>query len=277
MKGNDLMACPWCAAETVCKNGRDRRGEQVYRCQRCRRSCTERTGTPFSGCQFPTELIALAVKWYLRDRLSYADVAGWLVERGVCVDPSTVYDWVQRFTPLYQEAARPYRYPVGRTWAVEETYIRVAGQWQYAYRAIDEVGRVVDVYLSPTRDAQAAERFFRCAQEETEERPERVTTDRAACYPPALERVLPEAEHVTGKMVQQGIERDHQHVKGRTRPMRGFKTARGARIVCGGHGFLRNLRSGFYDLGATVAGERHRASVRLSRAWAALTTGLLAA
>lgn len=271
------MTCPWCAAETVCKNGRDRRGGQVYRCQRCRRSFTPRTGTPFAGHQFPADIIALAVKWYLRYRLSYADVAEWLVERGVCVDPSTVYDWVQRFTPLYQDAARRYRYPVGRTWAVDETYIRVAGQWQYAYRAIDEYGQVVDVYLSPTRDAQAAEHFFRCALEETEERPERVTTDRAACYPSALERVLPEAEHGTGKMVQQGIERDHQHLKGRTRPMRGFKTARGARIVCRGHGFVRNLRAAFYDLGGTLRDERHHAALRLCRAWATLTTLLLAA
>jgi hypothetical protein len=167
--------------------------------------------------------------------------------------------------------------PGGRTWAVDETYIRVARRWQYAYRAIDEYGQVVDVYLSPARDAQAAERFFRCALEETEERPERVTTDRAACYPLALERVLPEAEHLMGKLIQQGIERDHQHLKGRTRPMRGFKTARGARVVCRGHGFLRNLRAGFYDLGGTLKGERHRPAVRLGRAWEALTTLLLAA
>jgi transposase-like protein len=104
-----------------------------------------------------------------------------------------------------------------------------------------------------------------------------VTTDRAACYPPALERVLPKAEHLVGKLIQQGVERDHQHLKGWTRPMRGFKTARGARIVCRGHGFLRNLRSGFHDLGATVRGERHRPAVRLGRAWTALTAVLLAA
>jgi IS6 family transposase len=153
----------------------------------------------------------------------------------------------------------------------------VAGVWQYAYRAIDEYGQVVDVYLSPTRDAEAAERFFRCAFEETGAAPRRVPTDKAACYPPALERVLPEVEHLTGKLIQQRIERDHQQLKGRTRPMRGFKTERGARIVCRGHGFLRNLRAGFYDLGGTVRGGRHRPAVRLSRAWEALTTVLLAA
>lgn len=214
------MTCPWCAAEEVCKNGRDRRGGQVYRCQRCRRSVTPRTGTPFAGHQFPADIIALAVKWYLRYRLSYADTAEILLERGICVDPSTIYDWVQCFTPLYQEAARRYRYPVGRTLSVDETYIRVAGQWQYAYRAIDEYGQVVDVYPSPTRDAEAAERFFRCAFEETGASPTRVTTDKAACYPPALERVLPGVEHSVGKLVQQRIERDHQHRKGRTRVSR---------------------------------------------------------
>lgn len=274
------MTCPRCAAERVCKNGRDRSGGPAYRCQHCGRSFTERTGTPFAGHQFPADIIALAVKWYLRYRLSYADTAELLVERGIAVDPSTIYDWVQRFTPLYQDAARRYRYPVGRTWAVDETYIRVAGQWQYAYRATDEYGQVVDVYLSATRDTQAADRFFRGALEETEERPTRVTTDKAASYPLALERVLPAAEHVTGKMVPQGIERDHydhQHLKGRTRSMRGFKTERGARIICRGHGFLRNLRAGFYELGRTATGERHRAALRLSRAWTALTTVLLTA
>jgi transposase-like protein len=60
------MACPWCGAEHSCKNGCDRRGVQVYRCQSCTRTFTERTHTPFSGFQFPTEIIALAVKWYLR-------------------------------------------------------------------------------------------------------------------------------------------------------------------------------------------------------------------
>lgn len=201
-----MMACPWCEAETVCKDGHDRCGDQVYHCTTCARRSTSRTGTPFAGFQFPPDIIALAVRWYLRYRLSYADTAEILAERGVSVDPSTIYAWVQRFTPLYQDAARTYRYPVGCVWSVDETYIRVAGQWQYAYRAIDEYGQVVDVYLSPTRDAEAAERFFRGALEETGERPTRVTTDKAACYPPALERLLPEVEHVTGKLVQQRIE-----------------------------------------------------------------------
>jgi IS6 family transposase len=266
------MACPWCGKENSCKNGRDRRGAQVYRCPTCTRTFTARTRTPFSGYQFPTEIIALGVKWYLRYRLSFADTAEWLAERGVQVDPATIHHWVQRFTPLYQEVARTFRRPVGRIWAVDETVLHVAGRLHYAYRAIDEYGQVVDIYVSPTRDAAAATAFFTRAIEETEERPERVTTDKAACYPPALREVLPEAEHVTGKMIQQRIERDHQHLKGRTRPMRGFQSGRSAGIVCRGHGFMRNLRAGFYDVGERATTRRER----LSAAWAELTV-LLAA
>jgi transposase-like protein len=106
---------------------------------------------------------------------------------------------------------------------------------------------------------------------------ERFEEHKAACYPPALVRVLPEVEHVTGTLVQQRIERDHQHLKGRTRPMRGFQTDRGARIVCRGHGCLRNLRAGFYELGGEVADVAHRQAARLTQAWTELIRMLLVA
>jgi len=83
-----------------------------------------------------------------------------LAERGVQVDPSTVFDWVQQFTPLYKDAARPHRRRVGRRWSIDETSIRIAGRWCYAFRAIDEEGQVVDVYVSPTRDTAAATTFL---------------------------------------------------------------------------------------------------------------------
>jgi len=102
-----------------------------------------------------------------------------LAERGVHVDASTIFDWVQRFTPLYKEMARPHRHRVGTRWAVDETYIRLAGRWVYAYRAIDEHGQVIDVYLSETRDTAAATAFFVQAIARTDVRPRRVTTDKA--------------------------------------------------------------------------------------------------
>jgi transposase-like protein len=104
--GSDQVACPACGAAEARKHGRDRQGRQRYRCCGCRGRFTALTGTPFSGYRFPPAISALAVRWYLRYRLSYADVAELLAERGVRVDPSTVYAWVREFAPLYEDAAR---------------------------------------------------------------------------------------------------------------------------------------------------------------------------
>ncbi len=103
------------------------------------------------------------------------------------------------------------------------------------------------------------------------------TTDRAAIYPPALAAVVPEVVHIKGKMEQQRIERDHQHLKGRTRSMRGFQTLPCAQVVCAGHGFMRNLRNGFYDLGAPGANAQSPQAPRLVHAWDELTLTLATA
>src|SRR5687767_219368 len=107
------MRCGRCAAERFTKAGRDRSQRQLYRCRECRRRLTARTGSVFRGYRFPDDVISLAVRWYLRFRLSYADVAEWLAERDVTVAPSTIDDWVQAFTPRIIEAARQHRSPVG--------------------------------------------------------------------------------------------------------------------------------------------------------------------
>ncbi len=114
----------------------------------------------FAGYRFPPEVITLAVRWYLRFGLSYRDVEELLAERGVEVDHVTVYRWVQRFAPEFIEAARARQHVVGDRWHVDETYVRVGGTWRYLFRAIDQFGQVIDVYLSPCRDAKAARRFF---------------------------------------------------------------------------------------------------------------------
>src|SRR5262245_48756824 len=162
-----VVACPNCGPGATRRNGRDRQGRQVHQCLGCRHRFTALTGTPFSGYRFPPEVIALAVRWYLRFRFSYADVAELLAERGVGVDASTVYDWVREFTPLYEEAARPCRRGVGTAWSVDETYAAVAGKPVYVYRAIDGQGQVVDVYVSERRATEDAATFFRRAIDST--------------------------------------------------------------------------------------------------------------
>jgi transposase-like protein len=125
---------------------------------RSRRSIAPRSA--FAGFRFPSNVIVLAVGWYLRFGLSCRDVEELLAERGVEVDHVTVYRWVLRFTPLLADAARPCRHVVGDRWQVDETYVRVAGRWRYVYRAIDQFGQVVDVFVSTRRDADAASRFL---------------------------------------------------------------------------------------------------------------------
>jgi transposase-like protein len=218
----------------------------------------------------------LAVRWYLRFRLSYAEVVEWLAERSIKVDASTVFDWVQKFAPLYQNAAKAYRCRVGQRWSVDETYVKVAGRWGYMYRAIDEYGQVVEVLFREQRDTEAAIAFFRSALENTGVTPQRVTTDKAAAYPPALAPVLPEVEHLTGKAEQQSIERDHQHLKGRLKVFRGCKTPGGAQRFCQAHGFVRNLHQGFYRLGVVLRNINDAIRPRLVRAWEELTLQLLA-
>jgi transposase-like protein len=149
----------------------------------------------FAGVRFPPEVIVLAVRWYLRFGLSYRDVEELLTERGVEVDHVTVYRWVLRFMPLLAETARPCRHAVGDRWSVDETYVRVAGQWRYVYRAIDQFGQVIDVFVSARRDAKAARRFFDQAISATKVTPVEVTTDQAPIYPTVLEDLLSAASH----------------------------------------------------------------------------------
>jgi transposase-like protein len=206
------------------------------------------TQSAFVGFRFPPDVIVLAVRWYLRFGLSYRDVEELLTERGVEVDHVTIYRWVQRFTPLLAEAARPCRHAVGDRWQLDETYVKVAGRWRYVYRAIDQFGQLIDVFVSARRDTKAAHRFFERAINTTKVMPTEVTTDQAPVYPVVLEELLPAAWHRTERYANNHIEADHGRLKSRLRPMRGLKQDRSARVIIAGHAFVQNIRRGHYEL-----------------------------
>ena len=199
----------------------------------------------------------LTVRWYLRYGLSYRDVQELLAERGIDVDHVTIYRWVQRFTPLVIEAARPCRHSVGERWFVDETYVRVAGIWRYVYRAVDQYGQVIDVFVSKRRNVAAATTFF-----ETmlvgRDRPREVTTDLAAPLLRVVDGLLPEVLHDTNRYANNRIECDHGRLKARLRPMRGLRTDRTATVVIRGYAFVQNLRRGHYELGVEARHERLR-------------------
>jgi transposase-like protein len=218
----------------------------VMRTRRPRPATAPRSA--FAGFCFPPDVIVLAVRWYLRFGLSYRDVEELLAERGVEVDHVTVCRWVQRFTPLLAEAARPCRHAVGNRWQMDETYVKVAGRWCYVYRAIDQFGQVIDIFVSAQRNGRAARRFFERAIGTTKITPVEVVTDHAPVYPAVLEELLPAVWHRTDRYANNHIECDHGRLKARLRPMRGLKQDRSARVVIAGHGFVQNLRRGHYQL-----------------------------
>ena len=200
-----------------------------------------------AGYRFPREVIAVAVRWYLRYGLSYRDVEELLAERGVAVDHVTVYRWVQTFTSEFIDSARPARHAAGDRWFVEETYVKVAGRWCYLYRGIDQHGQVVDVMLSIQRDLAAARAFFVKALK-VGTVPLEVSTDRAASYPRVLDELLPQALHTVQQYSNNPVEADHGRLRARLRPMRGLKRHRSVRTVAAGHAFVQNLRRGHYDI-----------------------------
>ena len=152
---------------------------------------------------------------------------------------------------------------------MDATYCRLHGRWAYCYRAIDQDGQVVDVYVSERRHTVAAQAFCERAIAETGVTPERVVTDQAACYPPALRAVLPAAEHRPSKSLNTGVERDHGPRKQRLRPMRGFKRLASADLLTRGHALVQNLRQGCSALTARVP-----RPLRLATAWPQLARAI---
>jgi IS6 family transposase len=195
-----------------------------------------------SGCDLVGSALVSAI-W-----LSYRDVEELLTERAIEVDHVTIYRWVQRFTPLLIDAARPCRHSVGGRWFVDETYVKVAGSWRYVYRAVDQHGQVIVVFVSKRRNIDAARTFFGAALASHGE-PEEVVTDLAQALETAIELEMPDVFHNTEQYANNRAECDHGQLKARLRPMRGLKRDRTASVVIRGHAFIENIRRGHYELG----------------------------
>jgi transposase-like protein len=156
-----------------------------------------------------------------------------------------------------------------RPLAVDETYVKVGGRWRYVYRAIDQFGQVIDVFVSPRRDADAARRFFEKAIGSTLVTPVEVVTDKAAVYPRVLDALAPAAWHRTDRYANNRMESDHGQLKRRLWPMRGLKTDLGAGVVIAGHAVVQNVRRGHYEL-AVDAPARLRLAVAFDQLAAAV-------
>src|SRR5918998_59102 len=150
------------------------------------------------GRHYKASLILQAVSWYLRYPLSYRDIEEMLLERGLAVDHSTLNRWVLAYAPLIERWLRVFRKPHCGSIRIDETYIKIRGQWRYLYRAIDKHGTPVDFLLTATRDLDAAKRFFRkMLDDQPLLSPDRIGTDAAGPYPPAIAATRFAADHST--------------------------------------------------------------------------------
>ena len=207
----------------------------------------------FKGRHFRGEIVLWAVRWYCRYAVSYRDLEAMMTERGVAVDHTTIYRWVQRFAPEIEKRLRwQWRRPGSGSWRIDETYVKVRGRWAYLYRVVDKFGDTIDFYLSATRNTKAAKRFLGKALKGWEdwELPEVLNTDKAPTYAAAIAELKAEGKcpketrHRQVKYLNNVVEADHGKLKQLIRPVRGFKTMKTAYATIKGFEVMRALRKG---------------------------------
>src|ERR671919_646605 len=148
----------------------------------------------FKRRHFDRLIIILCVRWYVRFKLSYRDLVEMMAERGLSMAHTTIMRWVVRFIPVFEQRWRKYSKPVGRSWRVDETYIKIKGQWKYLYRAVDKEGQTIDFLLTAHRDKKAAKRFLKKAVRQ-HELPDKITIDKSGANAAAIEALIEETGH----------------------------------------------------------------------------------
>jgi transposase, IS6 family len=205
----------------------------------------------FKGRQFTAEIILWAVRWYLQFPISYRDLERMFTDRGIQVDHTTLFRWIQAYAPELDKRIRPHLRMTNGSWRVDETYIRVKGIWVYLYRAVDATGQTIDFLLSPKRHAVAARRFFRKALKQSHTvSPRTITVDKNAAYPittKAMKRGgefwrLAKLRQV--KFLNNIVEQDHRRIKRLVRPGLGFKSFTSASQTLAGYEAMAMIRKG---------------------------------
>ena len=221
----------------------------------------------FKRRHFKYDIIIWAVRWYCKYSISYRDLEEMLLERGIEVDHSTIYRWVQYYAPKILDKLKWYWKPKsGFSWRVDETYIKVKGKWAYLYRAIDKYGNTIDFYLSSTRNANAAKRFLSKALRAIPRysHPETINADKNPAYSKAIDllksegKCSQELEHRQIKYLNNIIESDHGKLKRLIKPTLGFKSMKTAYATIKGFEIMRMFKKSRFELwkyGQGIQGE----------------------
>jgi putative transposase len=210
----------------------------------------------FKGRHFDKSVILLCVRWYLAYNLSLRNLEEMMAERGISVDHATIHRWVIRYSPELLKRFNARKRAVTGKWHVDETYIKVRGQWRYLYRAIDSNGDTVEFWFSERRNLTAAKRFLRKALKR-HGRPERIVIDGSQTNREAIlscdaesrlqdrsRRRLKPIRIRQSQYLNNRIEQDHRAVKRRVRSMLGFKSAASARVILSGIEMVHMMRKG---------------------------------
>jgi putative transposase len=212
-----------------------------------RRALPARIGKVLKRLHYPLDVILLCVRWYVAYSLSLRNLEEMMAERGIEVDHSSVHGWVIKLVALFEKAFRRHKRLLGKSWRMDETYVKVKGQWKYPYRAVDKQGNTVDFLLRAHRDKAAARRYFEKAIDQNGE-PETITVDKSGANLAALEAL--NAERSTPIKVRQNkylnniVEQDYRAIKRIIKPMMGFKDFRCARIILAGIELMHMIREG---------------------------------
>jgi len=217
-----MDSCIYCGSPKIVRNGGRPSGDQEYHCLKCASYFTPGSNPEYHGSHFDADTMRLATLWYFRFHLSLRNLAEIMLARGIDVSHQTIGRWVRRLGPELGRKARSLWNP-RRTvsWYVDETYIKVKGEWKYLYRAVDRNGEVLDVMLSARRSKKAARRFFAKTLKALGVKPERIYTDKNSAFPYANNEILG-AKHAILHIKVTPIERSHVPVKRRYHAMLGF-------------------------------------------------------
>jgi len=209
------------------------------------------TSSPFKWRHYAPDVILLCVRWYCRFQLSYRDVEEMMRERGLDLDHSTVFRWVQRYGPEINKRVRPHLKMIGTSYRVDETYIKVGKQCKYLYRSVDKEGQTIEFMLSAKRDVSAAKRFFKKLMKAEHRRlPFSINVDKNAAYPEAfsasqVDMIVPkDCKLRRVKYLNNVIEQDHRFIKKKARASQCFKSFYTAERTLEGIEAVNMLRKG---------------------------------
>jgi transposase-like protein len=208
----------------------------------------------FKGRHYDGQIIIRCVSWYTSFKLSLRDLVIMMADRGITLTHTTILRWVQHYLPEFQKRWSRYARPVGGSWRMDETYIKVKGSWVYLYRAVDKAGRTIDFFLSRNRDVAAAKTFLRNAMK-NRRTPTKITLDAYAASHRAVREMketgeLPRRVKVrSSQYLNNLVEQDHRRIKQRIRPMLGFKRFDHAAVTISGIELAEQIKKGQFKTG----------------------------